>query len=497
MSRAVAPVLAFFALGLALFGPQRDTDYDLQLITPESAASGELLPVRALLYENLRGLEGPRLSARTLELQLRARKGRVLAHTQLTPARSGYADIEGSLRLPSDARGTFRLLAFVQLDDVRVEVSRPLRVGEATKLPIEGRSMRALQQFSEGPIQAEAGAIAPALLRTRIGGGACVPEEECRVFVHVGPPGAALWVEGNSTVTPGASSAQPSAETAGIVALSVVTHGPEASLWLRASRGGSLVARRSVRLPIALGASQLKVSESVVAAPNLPRVSVLGGERGCIFDVFREGEWLRTASAPSCAEPSALPVPPLSPGVYRIQARRDPFGSSNAAVALAYLAAPKETRAQAFRVLAQRVVALDPADRFASAVTDAADADLQLDAAGFGYLAATLESGVIAMPRAVSGYTATLERLSERQSGLRWLSLVALALGAVSLALAVGRRGLRAAARADEILLDAGHTGAVRRRARVRAMVSLALSVLSLVLVFVVVGAYVMARSAP
>jgi hypothetical protein len=38
--RAAAPVLAWFALGVVLFGTQRDTDYDLQLIVSGAVQAG-------------------------------------------------------------------------------------------------------------------------------------------------------------------------------------------------------------------------------------------------------------------------------------------------------------------------------------------------------------------------------------------------------------------------------------------------------------------------
>lgn len=495
MARSTAPVLAWFALGIVLFGSQRDTDYDLQLTAADAAYPGDELPMRALVYENLRSVEGPRLSARTVDVQLEDRSGQVRARSQLAPARTGHSDIEGSLRIPAGLHGDFRLHAITQIDTVRVEVARPLTIGTASRFDVQSRPLRALQQFAEGPLQPETGAVAPDLLRTRVAGGACVPEEECKIFVHVGTPAASVWVEGNSSVTPQAAAAQVSDPSPGVHALSVVTHGPEAQLWLRASRAGAQVAHRSVRLPVALGASQLRLKAAVVSAGQPLSLELLGGDGGCIVDVFRDGRWIRTASARSCTQP--LPIAALAAGVYRVQARRDPFASTTAGVALAYVLAPSETKAAALRELARVVAAADPTDRFAKSTLIADEAALQLDAAGFGYLAAALESGVIELPRAVSGYAATLARLAHAQAQLRWLSILALVLGALSLALAVGRSGLKAAARADAILLDAGHSGPVRRRARARSMLSLALSVLSLMLVFVVLGAYVVARGGP
>jgi hypothetical protein len=503
IARGAAPVLAWFALGLVVFGSQRDTDYDLQLTAAEAAQPNEDLPLRGLLYENLRSVEGPRLSARAIDVQLEDRSGAVQARGKLVPARGGHGDVEGSIQIPASLHGNdYRLHAIVQVDTVRVEVERPLSIGDSARYAVSGRPLRALQQFSEGPLQPESGQIAPDVLRVRVGGGACVPEEECLIFVHVGTPPANVWVEGNSTVTPQAAAAQVAEPRAGVHELAIVTHGPEAQLWLRASRDGVLVAHRSVRLPIALGASALRLKSSIVREGDPLSFQLLGGgEGGCILDVFRDEHWLRTASARSCSQPQRIAA--LPPGVYRMQARRDPFASATAGVAIAQVISRADRASGLSAELAREVIAFDPTDRFAGEVARGTQADLGQAThdlkpdPGFGYLAAALESGIIELPRAVSGYNSTLERLAHGQAQLRWLSIFALVLGAISLALAVGRSGLRAVARADEILHEAGQTGPVRRRARARSMLSLALSLLSLMLVFVVLGAYVVARGGP
>jgi hypothetical protein len=517
LARGTAPVLAAFALGVVLFGSNRDTDYELQLISPEGAKPGEDLPMRALLYENLRSIEGPRLAAREIAVQLEDRSGVARARGKLTPSRGGLGDTEGSLHIPSDLHGEYRLRASVQVDTVRVEVERPLAVGNAARYPVSGRPLRALQQFSEGPLQAEPGALPPNALHVRIGGGACVPEEECPIFVYVGTPSVRVWVEGNSTVTPQGAAAQPPDPRAiahndsnpVVQALSIVTHGPEAQLWLRASRmnDGVQVGRRSVRLPVALGASALRLKTPAVLEGQALSYQLVGGDGGCIIDVFRDGQWLRTTSAPSCTEPQ--PIAALPPGVYRIQGRRDPFSSATAGVAIAEVVARNDFSFELGASLAAEVLEIEPDPFMRDLVLAAAQSELRtvkgmqvrdsdpVPDERFGYFAALLESGVIELPRAISGYTSTLERLSKSQAQLRSMSILALVLGAISLALAVGRSGLRAAARADEILLDAGHSGPVRRRARARSMLSLALSVLSLMLVFVVLGAYVVARGGP
>jgi hypothetical protein len=518
LARAAAPVLAAFALGVVLFGSNRDTDYELQLISADAAQPGQDLPMRALLYEKLRSIEGPQLGARVLDVQLEDRSGVARARAKLTPSRGGLGDIEGSLHIPADLHGEYQLRASVQVDTIRVEVEKPLTVGKPTQLPVSGRPLRALQQFSEGPLQAEPGELPADALRVRVGGGACVPEEECRIYVYVGSRSVRVWVEGNSAVTPQGAAAQPPNPGAAlpianierdslVQALSIVTHGPEAQLWLRASRiiGGAQVGRRSVRLPIALGASALRLKSPVVLEGHPLSFQLLGGDGGCILDLFRDEEWIRTTSAPSCTQPQ--PLAALPPGVYRLQGRRDPFSSATAGVAIAQVVGRNDGSFELEVELANRVLHLEPNPLAYAKLARAADTDFVPGARrvtdpvpfddDFGYFAAILESGIIELPRAASGYAAMLERLSQTQAQLRSLSILALVLGAISLALAVGRSGLRAVAQADAILRDAGHTGPVRRRARARSMLSLALSVLSLMLVFVVLGAYVVARGGP
>jgi hypothetical protein len=500
-----AAVLAAFALALVTFAHPRDAEHDLQLIVAEAAPAGELLPMRALLYTGLRALDGPRLLAHEVHVRLRDSGGRTLSETRLRPSRTGRSDLEGALRVPEAARGRLTIAAETAVEGERLALTAPLAIAERPGLVPEGRALRVLQQFSAGPIQPEPGASdaaaagggPPDRLEARVAGGACVPEEQCGLFVHVGEPAAAIWVEGNSTLTPSVASARPSGETGGIVELSVVTHGPEAQLWLRVERAGRPVARRSVRLPVALGAVRLRASALRFQAPASPRLGVFGGEGGCIVDAFRDEAWVRSGSSPRCTPEIDAPFATLSSGTYRLQARRDPFSADSAGVALVRVLAPDETAEATLRELATRVAALEPRDAFAREVLAGRMPDSDgAEAAALGYLAAALESGVIAQPRARSDYSGERARLSAERKKLRVLSIAALALGALALALAVGQSGLRASGRADLLLMAAGQPELSRRRARMRAGWTVALSVLSLVLVFVVIGAYVLARSA-
>jgi hypothetical protein len=490
--RYAAPALAALALVLVMAGEQAGLDEELHLIIPARAVPGQRLPVRALLYTQLRATEGPSLHAQPVDVALETSSGRVVSHSRLSVSRAGTADCEGELSIPEQA-GVLRVRALTYVEDRAVRAQTQLIVAElAPAPPPEGRSLRALQQFAEGAVIAEPGALAPASLRVRVAGGACVPELPCRAFVHVGEPAASIRVEANSALTPAPATSRASAATSGVVELSFVTHGPEAELWLIAERAGQRVARRAVRLPIAMAASAVQTSALLYAADETPHLRVPGAEEGCIVDAFSAGHWLRTGSLSRCDRDNALPFSALPPGIHRLQVRRDPFSAQSAGVASVVVRAPGETPAHSVTALAHAAEQLDAQDPVVQAcLRDAACAD---DSAAPGYLAALLEAGVIEPPRAVTGYAESLAQLRERQGRLRNLSLLALGLGAISLVLSIGRRGLRAGARASDLLGRESLDPAFGRRARVRSLLLVLASMLSLALVFVVIALYVLAR---
>jgi hypothetical protein len=102
-----------------------------------------------------------------------------------------------------------------------------------------------------------------------------------------------------------------------------------------------------------------------------------------------------------------------------------------------------------------------------------------------------LEAGLWPLPPVVTGYADAVARTRERQAYMRTLALLALTLGGASLALSIGRTGVTAGLRASQLLAD--DPGQLRR-ARLRSFALVAASVGSLVLVFVVLALYVLAR---
>jgi hypothetical protein len=325
-----------------------------------------------------------------------------------------------------------------------------------------------------------------------VAGGACVPELPCRALVDVGIPAAAVRIEANSTLTPSAASSHASAAISGVIELSFVTHGPEAELWLIAERDGRRVAHRAVRLPIALAAVSVQADALLYAPNETPRVLVPGAAEGCIVDAFYDGGWERTGSLPRCDRESALPFAALPPGIHRLQVRRDVFSAQTAGVAVVVMRAPGDTLEQNVTALARAAQRVESDDAVVRA--SLADPSSHGDRATLAYLAALLEAGIVEMPRAISGYAGSLAQLSDRQARLRNLSLLALLLGGIALALSVGRRGFLAGARARDLLVRESLDPQFGRRARWRSLVLVGASVLSLMLVFAVIALYVLAR---
>lgn len=500
--RVGAPALAALALVVVAFGEGADIEHDLQLVIPATATAGEPLPVRALVYSGLRAIEGPHLSPRDVDVELRAAGGEVLARARLLRARAGSGDVEGSLAVPAGARGVVRVRAAVRVGRDDLIAVAPLQLTAAGEgFAVEGRPLRELQQLSEARTQRMPFSPPPPTpLRSRIQGGACVPEQPCTLFVHVGEPAAALYVESTPSVSASAGATTPSPETAGIVALEVTTHGPEAQLWLRATRAGRPVARRSVRLAVAQGSAALALASPVVEAHAAPELSLGGEAGGCIVDAFRLAErqtyrWVRTGSVEDCSELQAVPFGGLGPGIHRVQARRDPFSADSAAVRVVYAKSRGQTQAEVLAALARAAHDIDASDVFAGRVFAEPGAMAPSEfAASFGYLAAILEEGIVPRPRAATGYAEARARLSETQGHLRWLALLSLALGGIGLSLTVGSRGLAASARASQLLVIAGEDERTVRKARLRTTLATVASALALLLVFVLVGLYVIAR---
>jgi len=503
--RIGVPALAGLVLVAYMLGETVAIDHDLRVVAPPAARPGDGLPVRAFLYGELRAVEGARLVEGELRARVLDEAGRELASQ---PLRAGHAgSYEGRLQLPTDARGPLRLEVRARVGEGATVAAAALHVdpGLPPRLP-EPRILRALQQHAPGPVKPVGGAVAPAPLRTVVGGGGCVPEQPCTLWTHVGSPAVGLEVERSAAIFPLRQSA---AETDGVLAHQIRVHGPEAVLNLTARRAGESVARRSVRLPVLLGGAALSLRPP--AADGTGLALSLGGEPGsCIVDAYRDGHWVDTATVEACAEgPSAGPsagsgpaplsqLSALSAGVWRLQVRRDPFSSARAAVAVLHVPpSGGDDAADTLAVLAGRARGRERSDALvAQVLADPARFAKPQDAAVAtrGYLAAKLEQGVIALPEAFTSYAEAQRRFVERRTRAKFVTIVALVLSGLCLGLLVARRGMAASAQARDIMARAGDPTARDQRRRLVMTLRVLGVMAAILLAFVVIALYVVAR---
>ena len=491
----VVPASAALALLAIATESAHRVDSELRVTAPVQALEGGVVPIRAQLYADLGRPEGARLVHARVDVELRNEHGDAIVSGQLRPS---YAHtLDGVLALPPSVTGPLSLRARARLGSRSPRAEREIAVGSvAAPSAFHTRLLPPLQRLSTLPVRVEFGdAIAPDALDVRVAQGACVPEQPCELFVYVGSPAASIRLEGTASVTPDTASARPSPSTSNVVALRVTTHGPEAQLTVLAERAGAVVARRRVRLPVALGASVLVPPPRVLVAPALPSLALRGDERGCIVDAFRELRWLRTGSLRACGGQESLPFPALSPGLWQLQVRRDPFESESAAVFAIYLRAPSESRPQALARIAGAALERDPGDRLARLAASAPETYLANFEAVAGYLLASLEASIIELPAAASGYPAALEAARADRARLRGLCLWVLLLCALTLGLVVVQRGLQAAAIASRVMRTAGEAPAALERQRTRMVLRVLAVVTSVLLAFAAIALYIVVRS--
>jgi hypothetical protein len=492
------PVGAALALLAIATDSARRVDSDLRLIAPSRAIAGETLPLRALLYADLLRPEGARLVGGRVDVALRARDGRTIARSALRP--SFGRTLDGALAVPATAAGRATLTARARIGARDEVVEREVTIAAAMPAsPAHARALPPLQRLSMLPVQAEerAGvAVASDALDVRVTQGACVPEQPCELLVYAGLPAPVrVRVAGSASATPDAQSAQGSAPTGDVARLVVTTHGPEAQLTLIAAAGGADVASRRVRLPVALGASALAPLPRVLDAPASPAIALAGEERGCIVDAFRERRWSRTGSLRECRGREPLPFAALTPGLWQLQVRRDPFTAESAAVFGCYVREASEDRRAVLSRVAEAALEDDPSDRLAHAVRADPERHLASYDAVTAYLLAGLDAAIVDLPEPLSSYPGALARSHAERTRLRGLCLGVLALCALTLGLMVAQRGLHAAEVASGLMRAAGEAPERLGRQRARMVLRTLAVVTSLLLAFAAIALYMVVRS--
>ncbi len=475
LSVPVGVPVAVFAVVLAVFlGERASIDHELQLIAPAAAPPGGTVALRAFPFERLQAIDGPYLASVPVEVRLVDADGRVRARVELSPALAGGA--EGALALPDGVRGALTLEAIARLDGEPVASARaPIEVGaDAPLAPLEGRLATELQRLALGPVLPTADPALP--LEVRVEGGACIPEQPCRVLVDVGEGPTTVELEPSASVTP-SPAPQP---VRGLVARAAVVHGPEGRTELVARRQGVEVARRSIQLPVALATPAVVVSERLLEAGQSVRLAVqlLSPRPGVALDVYRDGRWTVAASVAPSGD--AVDASILEPGLHRLQVHVDPFRSDRAAVRVVAVREPGETDEAALaRVAAALGQPLPPPGPM----------DLRL-----AWLTASDEDAMHIVPPPVSGLADDQARLEARRALLRTAALVALALGLLVAAVLFSRRGVEAALQAQRVMDATGDPELTSRQHRRRTLLSALAIVATVLLAFLGAAALIVAR---
>jgi hypothetical protein len=492
--RSVAAIAAIVSVSSLWISERARVLDDLQLSAEATARPSEQLALRAFYLRDVDAARGPSVAVTPVNVRLLDPQGREVAQVQLQNAH-GDPSLEGGIQVPSHARGGWVLEARAAPPGRAALVARRgLEVfAEAPRLVPRPRQASPLQQHALGALRPLAGVGEELALLPRVLGGACVPEQVCRVLVWVGEPGARVGLRHDGAVCM-LGAPRPERETAGFVELALRVHGPEAVVTLEARRGEALVAERSWRLPVALGEANLSIAQALIE-PRRPvelAVRLPPGRSHGIVDAFLQGRWGATLAFVQRREAAVLALPAhwFSPGLVRLQAHADRFSGDGAGTRLIYVRAPGETLERTLQQLASAVYAQaapeagegetgaaraqvpergpvpagerDPR-AWATQLPPAVGAEPQLAAA---FLLAELEQLRVPLPRASSGRPRELSRLSRAQTALRFGLGALLALSALVVGMTLMRRGLRADAEARAILDEAEREAGVAEELR-------------------------------
>lgn len=462
---AVAGWVALGAVALVyamLVVERQGLEHALHLAAPSEARPGSEIAIDAYVFDSAGASGSPELVRAEIEVELYAGARRVggttLSHGALDVA-------EGWLALPAEpGEHVLRARALVG-GEVVATSRRPLRIAsDATGAPELGRTAPLLMHFALGPVVVAAGALPPPRFEVLVQGGVCVPDEPCTLLLDLGAIGFDVeLVPGPLVSLRGAPRLEGST-----VAFGVAVGGPEGEADLVVRRDGVEVARRNVRLPVALATPWLGVDLERARAGVLDlEVVPPPGRSAVVVDVFSGTQWTRSVTLAAGSTDDLLGAP-LAPGLYRVEARADPFRTE--------------------RVTSRVVRVGDGGDALAGLPPG-----LSREGLAFELAAAELESVGLELPAATSGIDADRATLEGHKRLVRSVALGGMALAIVLLVVAVARRGVIANAQAGALLREAGADDT--RAAQRRATLTLVLAVAGLAFALAASAALVMARS--
>ncbi len=457
---AMATGVAVASVGLvyAMMLSERSTlHHALQLAAAPEVRPGAPLPIRSYLMHGVAADEMPTLVEGDVEVAIHDGDR---ALSSVTLARSSTLTGEGALLAP-DTPGTYELRAVARDEgSVLATVTRPLSVSRDAAPAAElGRLAAPLSQFSLGPIAVEAGERPPRAFDVRVASGVCVPDRPCGLVIDVGEDDVALRLEPGPAIR---VLGEPEREGRYVQQWVQVT-GSEGELICVLTRAGRAIARRTVRLPVALATPYLALGTPFIRDGRVPLVlAAPPGRTTLLIDVARDGHFERTLTLPPVSFDEAgvgrvdLTLEDLADGIYRLQLRADPFPTDHTVSRLVRVGRPE-------------------------GVTGALAADGPIT---FAFAAADAEASELELPRTVSGLAGDVARVEASRSIVRVVTFAGMLVAGVLLVMAILRRGIAADADAAALMREAGASydadaSRHQRRTLMLAILALALAVLT------------------
>lgn len=490
--RVVLPVLvAVLFIGVLLY-ERGASDVDLRVYAPTHVSPGSPIPVRAFVFEGIRGAELPSIGSRPIALSSQAIEPPAQAGAPLTA--SQVAGAEGGLPARAE-EGEHVLFLAATLDEG--ELARVQRRVQVTRTPppsaVAQRVTTSAREYQPGPLRAEAGAPTSLQLDARVPAGVCVPEVPCKLCVWVGGEvPAAISVE----PTEGVEVAEPAEPTTGVARLVLLVRRLEATVTLRATVDGRVLARRALQLPMAPGGLSARVDRAVVQAGESVRLEVtgVGGPAPAAVNVYRGGHWVVATSiaGDDDAPEGGLVLPPLEPGVHHIQAQSSAFDPQGSGVAVVCAYPAGDTAEACLLALTGDTRVRSRNDAFAEQLR--AGATLADRDTSFRFLAHEHARDLFALPFPSSGIEQVAYGVDERVSWSRIVVAIAIILMGLVAASIVLRRAREGANLADAVLREAGSTEGERDETRGRLSRGTWLAALAVLAAFVLVAMMVLSR---
>lgn len=456
---AMATGVAVASVGLiyAMLLSERSTlHHALQLAAPSEVRPGAPLPMRSYLMHGVEADEMPTLVEADVEVSVLDGE-RALSSTLLS--RSPTLTSEGALDAPS-APGSYVLRAVATDEDgaVLATVTTPLTVSSDAAPAVElGRLAAPLSQFALGPITIESGELPPRAFEVRVASGICVPDRPCGLLIDVGADDLDIHIEPGPAIR---VLGVPTREGRYVQQWVQVT-GSEGEFLLGVTRQGRMVARRSVRLPVALATPYLAVGTPFIREGRVPLVlAAPPGRTALLIDLARDGFFLGTLTVPAFEIDEdglgrvELSLPELEDGIYRVQLRADPFPTDHTVGRLMRVGRPASDAPR------------DPLLASEGPIT-------------FAFAAADAEASELELPRTVSGLAGDVARIEASRSIVRVVTFAGMLVAGVLLVMAILRRGMAADADAAALMREAGvadDPDATRHQRRTLALAILALA---------------------